>query len=141
MWTTDGSTHVGVAARAALVKQAGLTRYLAAYRGTFTTTGGTGVVHRSDSVALGVVRELSPRLTGHLGAAVARSEPVEDSPGPTYTYSAAAGFVARLTNSLQARLTYSFERKDAPAAGDSFNNNRATVGLTLLLPALGTTAF
>lgn len=141
VWTTNGDTDLGVAARAALTKHAGLTRYSATYRGTFTTSGGTGVVHRSDSVALGVSRELSSRLTGQVGAAVSRSKPVEDSSGPTYTYSAAAGLVAQLTNLLRGGLTYSFERTDAPVAADSFHNNQVTVGLTLLLPALGTTGF
>lgn len=141
IWTDEEELDLALGGNASLTKRVGLTRYALGYSGSISADDGTGEVNKVDRVAIGLARDLSAHVTATLGGAFTRSEPLNGPSSPTHLYSATAGLEATLARWLQAGIAYSFERKEAPAADDSFRNNRVTVGLTVLLPAIMSRSF
>lgn len=133
-WTDEGDVTGRGEAR--LTSRMGLTRYMLEYTGSVSVNESTGELNRVDRVAVGLARELSARVTAALGGAVARSEPLDGTSKPIVFYSAAAELEAILTRWLRAGVAYSFERREAVVAEDSFTNNRVTVGLSVVFPTI-----
>ncbi len=138
----EGGLYVnGLTGGAAITHRGRETRYSARYDREVGASGGAGELRVSDTIGLGIAREIDRGVTAEAGVVGSRSIDLIGPGERAYTIGATAALGAALSESTSVALGYTFEREDAPPGRESYWSHVVTLSLTYTLPMLRSRQF